>query len=85
MPGEAGQVAEETTDSSIVPQARMDEKRPDKLLATLKAQLAMKGHAVHERAGGGFLVVATRWGGLSRECADLEALAAFTRRLGIYS
>jgi hypothetical protein len=53
-----------------------------KAVATLRAQLALAGHAVHELAGGGFLVIATRWAGMCRECPDVAALAAFARQLG---
>jgi hypothetical protein len=63
--------------------APVDDARKKRLI-TLKAQFALHGgHAVHELASGGFLVVATRWGGMSRECPDLSALAAFARQLGI--
>lgn len=54
-----------------------------KTVATLRAKLALSGHAVHDLADGGFLVVAVRWGGLCRECPDLAALAAFARMLGV--
>jgi hypothetical protein len=78
----ARQVAEQNTDSTpIVPSWDDDSKA----LSTLKARFALHdgGHAVHELASGGFLVVATRWGGMSRECPDLSALAAFARQLGV--
>jgi hypothetical protein len=54
----------------------------DKAAATLTAQLAIAGHAVHTLAGGGFLVVATKWAGMCRECPDLRALAAFAKQIG---
>lgn len=53
-----------------------------KTLDTLKAQLALYGHAVHDLASGGYLVVATRWAGMCRELPDLHALAAFSRQIG---
>ena len=53
-----------------------------KAVTTLKAQLAIAGHAVHELAGGGYLVVATKWAGICRECPDVSALAAFARQIG---
>lgn len=53
-----------------------------KALAYLKAVFAMKGHAVHELSGGGFIVVATQWAGMCRECPDLHALRTFARQIG---
>jgi len=52
---------------------------PDKHLATVIAQFALRGHAVH-RLESGFLV--TRWG-MSRHCADFAALINFGRVLGV--
>jgi hypothetical protein len=53
-----------------------------KALATLKAQFALCGHSVHEMAGGGYLVVATKWAGLCREIPDLPTLAAYAKQIG---
>lgn len=50
-----------------------------KLRSSLIAALALKGHACHELATGGFLVV---WQGCSRHCGDVEALEAFARQVG---
>lgn len=51
-----------------------------KRTATLKAQFALKGHAVHRLEGGAFLV--TRWG-LVRACRDLDELETFARQIGV--
>jgi hypothetical protein len=78
-PVAAGQIAKGSTeDAAIVAPVTTEGKG----LATLKAQLAIAGHAVHELAGGGFVVIATRWAGMCRECPDLRALAAFARQIG---
>jgi hypothetical protein len=53
-----------------------------KALATLTAQLAIAGHAVHGLDGGGYLVVATKWAGMCKQVPDLRALAAFARQIG---
>jgi len=51
-----------------------------KRLAGLRARFALRGgHVVHELPEGGFLVC---WRGISRECADFEALEAHARRVG---
>lgn len=50
-----------------------------KRLATLKAQLALRGFEVHDTATDGWLVA--RWN-LSRYCATLEDLQAFAKRVG---
>jgi len=52
---------------------------PEKHEATLTAALALRGHAVHKLASGGFLVC---WQGHSRHCGDLESLQAFARQVG---
>jgi hypothetical protein len=75
-PGGAGQSAKEPADTVIVGQTPADRKT----VATLKAQFALRGHAVHEMAGGGFIIC--RWG-LVRACRDLEALQAFARKMGV--
>ena len=78
-PVAAGLIAKEGTENTdIVAPAESD----GKALATLKAQLAIAGHAVHELTGGGFVVVATRWAGLCRECPDVRSLAVFARQIG---
>lgn len=73
----AGGVAEENTltDALIVAERAAFDKR----IATVRAQLALRGHAVHLLAEGGYLVV---WRGLSRECRDLGELEAHARRVG---
>ncbi len=47
--------------------------------ATLTAALALRGHAVHKLARGGYLVC---WQGCSRHCGNLESLHAFARQVG---
>lgn len=51
-----------------------------KVTATLIAQLALAGHAVHKAQDGGFIV--TKWG-QTRYCANLAELAAFAQQLGV--
>jgi hypothetical protein len=53
-----------------------------KALATLRAQLGIRGHAVHCLDSGGYLVVDTKWAGLCKALPDLAALAAFAKQLG---
>ncbi len=60
---------------AIVPELTAADKRVN----TAIARLAMKGHAVHRLAHGGFLV--TRWT-LTRECVDIDALEAFLGQIG---
>lgn len=55
-------------------------QRNGKAVATLKAQLALHGHAVHAMQGSDFLVCKY---GLSFYAADFEALQAFARKLGV--
>lgn len=50
-----------------------------KEFATLQAQLALRGHALHELRGGGYVV--TRWN-LNRELPDLATVRAFAERVG---
>ena len=50
-----------------------------KLVSTLEAALALKGHQCHKLATGGFLVV---WKGCSRHCSDIDTLEAFARQVG---
>lgn len=50
-----------------------------KLLATAKAALGLRGHAVHELANGGYLV--SRWN-MTRHCWDLRELMTFARQVG---
>lgn len=70
------EAAEGSTNTAIVAHDAEDGKTT---LATIKAQLALRGHAVHETADGGFLV--TRWS-LVKHCPDLRCLAAFARAVG---
>lgn len=50
-----------------------------KVEATLIAQFALAGHAVHSLTDGGYLV--TKWG-QSRHCPDLQALESFAKQTG---
>jgi hypothetical protein len=45
-----------------------------KAVSTLKAKLAILGHAVFDLAEGGYIVA--RWG-MARHCPDAAALASF--------
>lgn len=54
--------------------------RPRQEVATLIAQLAIRGHAVHTMQSGDFLVCKY---GLSYYAADFGALQAFARKLGV--
>lgn len=74
-PVAAGQSANKSTNTAIVAPA----EKTGKQIATLKAEMALRGHAVFDLADGAFLV--TRWG-LTRRCADITELAAFARQIG---
>ena len=54
--------------------------RHSKAIATQVAQLAIRGHAVHQLKGGGFLVCKFGHTFHANEFADLQA---FARRLGV--
>jgi hypothetical protein len=56
--------------------------RPSKVLATIKAQFALRGHSVHDGGNHDFIVVQTNWGH-SRHCQDYAALIVFGRQLGV--
>lgn len=58
----------------------VDFPTPDKGLATLKAQLELAGHRVHEGSNDDFIV--TRWG-MAKRCPDLGALRRYARVLGV--
>jgi hypothetical protein len=75
-PAATGQSANQPTHTLIIGQDT-DQR---KTVATLRAQFALRGHAVHELTEGGFLVC--RWG-MVRACRDLEALQAFARKMGV--
>ncbi len=51
-----------------------------KAIATQIAELAIRGHAVHELASGGFMVCKY---GHTFEATDFADLQAFARRLGV--
>lgn len=78
-PVAAGQFAKDQSTESSSDSAIAAEKHK----ASLQAAFARAGHAVHQLASGGYLVVAIRWGGLCREVPDLPALAAFARQMGL--
>ena len=54
----------------------------DKTLATVTAQLALKGHAVHKGHAGDFTVCKH---GLARYCLNLADLQAFAKQVGAAS
>jgi hypothetical protein len=54
--------------------------RQSKAIATQIAELAIRGHAVHELTDGGFLVCKY---GYTHHAPDFEALKAFAVRLGV--
>ena len=54
--------------------------RHSKAIATQVAELAIRGHAVHQLKDGGFLVCKY---GLTFHAVDFAALQAFARRLGV--
>lgn len=62
--------------TEAVGQTAPDEKR----LANLKAQLALRGFAVHDTVTGGWLVA--RWD-RAHYCPHLIDLEAFARRVGV--
>lgn len=51
-----------------------------KAIATLIAQLALAGHAVHKGRHGDYTVCKY---GMSRYCQDAAELAAFAKKLGV--
>ena len=55
-------------------------KRPSKAIATQVAELAIRGHAVHQLKDGGFLVCKY---GHTFHANDFAELQAFARRLGV--
>jgi hypothetical protein len=68
--------AQENTHTSIVGEHPETCKRE----ATLMAQFALRGHAVHRLADGGYLVCKH---GFVKHCPDLHALAGFARQTGV--
>jgi hypothetical protein len=60
----------------------IDFPTPDKGLATIKAQLALAGHQVHEGSNNDFIVVKADWN-MSRYLADIGALRRFARIVGV--
>ena len=54
--------------------------RRSKAIATQIAELAIRGHAVHQLSDGGYLVCKY---GYTHHAPDFEALQAFARRLGV--
>lgn len=68
-----------TTDTSNASDFATDTQH-GKALATLIAQLAIAGHAVHISQHGDFLVCKYNW---ARYCKDFDALQAFARNWGV--
>jgi hypothetical protein len=58
--------------------ATADRRR--KAQATLTAEFALNGYAVHQMTDGSFMVA--RWA-FSQHCTDFKALLAFARKLGV--
>ncbi|NVO05807.1 MAG: hypothetical protein HXX19_07685 [Rhodoferax sp.] len=54
--------------------------RPGKAFSTLLAQFALRGHAVHPLADGGYLV--SKYG-MTHHAPDLAGLQAFAERVGV--
>ena len=54
--------------------------RPGKAFSTLLAQFALRGHAVHPLADGGYLV--SKYG-MTHHAPDLAGLQAFAARVGV--
>jgi hypothetical protein len=63
------------TAGAEVEQTRLEQKQ----VANVIAALALRGHAVHELADGGFIT--TRWG-MARHCPGFTELKAFARQIG---
>ena len=57
----------------------MTDALEQKRVATLKAQLALKGFAVHDVSTGGYFVA--RWN-LTRFCPAIDDLERFARQVG---
>lgn len=74
-PGGAELNADTKTDSTSIPQDCPDRKR----IANLKAQLALKGFAVHEVISGGYFC--SKWN-LTKFCPALQDLEAFAAQVG---
>lgn len=70
------QPRQETAHTAIVGEHPETGKREN----TLVAQFALRGHAVHRLADGGFLVCRH---GFVKHCPDLAALAGFARQTGV--
>lgn len=74
-----GQFADENTEGKSIIGAGLDY---GKRLATLKAQLALRGHQLHEvNRAGQVLYVVSRWG-QSRTFSQLNDVDAFLRQIG---
>ena len=69
-----------TTGATFCNDGAIQQAQDRKVTATLIAQLALAGHAVHKAQDGGFIV--TKWG-QTRYCANSAELAAFARKLGV--
>ena len=67
-----------TTETNDLDFATGQRQRKD--ITTLIAALGIRGHAVHEVKGGGFLVCKY---GYTHHAQDFEALQAFAKRLGV--
>jgi hypothetical protein len=74
--GNRASAGHEAADAAIVGQADAEHKAE----ATLRAELALRGHSLHRLANGGFLVSMCS---LSRELPDLRAVRQFAKQVGV--
>jgi hypothetical protein len=74
--GVAGQAPGDRTESTAIV-GQPDAERKE--VATLAARLALRKFSLHELACGGYLIA--RWD-RTVHCSDLQAVAAFLRRIG---
>lgn len=83
-PAATGFNANQNTNAATVPPAEKIGNLQAKRLANLRAQFALKGHAVHDGGNGDYIIVQANWG-MSRHCQDFAALETFAIVLGVKS
>jgi hypothetical protein len=76
---ETGPNTEDSNAGEIIPTAEKISNQ-EKQVSTIKAELALKGHAVIDLKNGEFLV--TKWG-LIRPCKTFEELCKFAAEMGV--
>lgn len=69
-----------TTGATFCNDGAIQQAQDRKVTATLIAQLALAGHAVHRSQDGGYLVSKF---GLTRYCLDFAELQVFAVKLGV--